>query len=179
MFYFSEVPKQNSVIKISGQEYVLLKSEPYIRKDGNLSKLLIWQSKCRICNTQFEVKTGLTGKAISKKCKNCVGRRMTDETCYRIEHGLRSDFYSWHKDPDSIFEFKEIFIKAVKSCGEKNKIHFKDLFNFLMDNRQLKVLEAKYMLRRDKKVNFINKLIECNFVKKEVINDKIIYFLND
>ena len=174
MFYFSEAPKENSVIKISGQKYVLLNSEPYTRKDGKLSRLLTWQSNCRICNVQFEVKTGLTGKDLTKKCENCRKNKVV----YCGDYSIKNENIVWKPHLTDA----ELFLQALKFYNDIKKINTKKisysfLFAYLTFKHEKTNSQAKYMLRKDKKVNFINKLLEVEFIKKEIINNKCFYTL--
>ena len=64
---FDAVPFVGTVVMLKGQRYELVRLEPYIRKDGTLSTLLIWSSRCPVCDDPFEVKSALKGEP-NRRC---------------------------------------------------------------------------------------------------------------
>ncbi len=52
----------------SGQNYVLLKTEPYQRPSGEMSTILTWRSVCRVCGAPFECKSGPTSHGAAVHC---------------------------------------------------------------------------------------------------------------
>lgn len=67
-FHFLTTPPVGTIMKLDAQPYVLVAVEPYRRKDGQQSKLLTWASDCPDCQSRFEVKTGLKGKDLTRRC---------------------------------------------------------------------------------------------------------------
>jgi len=40
-----------------GQEYEMIGTEPYIRRDGTETLLVVWRSHCATCGKPFELRT--------------------------------------------------------------------------------------------------------------------------
>ena len=54
----------------SGQEYTCVGVEPYRRRDGTETMLLVWQSHCAKCGEPFQCRTPVAAKvfAPSRRC---------------------------------------------------------------------------------------------------------------
>lgn len=65
---FKIVPMAGKTIDYDGQRYVLIGSEPYRRKDGQLSVILSWKSACPECGDPFVVTTGLVIRHLNRRC---------------------------------------------------------------------------------------------------------------
>ena len=48
------------VVAKSGMVWEMVGNEPYTRKDGSASELLIWRGCCQQCDERFEIKTSAT-----------------------------------------------------------------------------------------------------------------------
>ena len=55
--------KQPEVRTYRGQTYALIRSRPYIRRDGSTTELFIWRGHCAECGTAF----GFSTPALSSK----------------------------------------------------------------------------------------------------------------
>ena len=64
---FDAPPFVGTVVMLKGQRYELVRLEPYTRKDGAESTLLIWSTRCPVCDDPFEVKSGLKGEP-NRRC---------------------------------------------------------------------------------------------------------------
>lgn len=42
---------------VSGQAYKEVGREPYLRKNGKLTELIVWRSHCAECGEPFEIRT--------------------------------------------------------------------------------------------------------------------------
>ncbi|WP_139797548.1 hypothetical protein [Novosphingobium sp. B1] len=71
MIIFTTTPNIGTVLKLDGQEFELVRVEPYFRLDGTPSTLLVWESTCPGCASTFEVKSGLKANAINRRCVGC------------------------------------------------------------------------------------------------------------
>lgn len=66
-YAFKIPPAAGYVHERYGQRYELVSAEPYKRKDGALSAVLVWRSTCA-CGAQFEVRAGLTTNGLIRRC---------------------------------------------------------------------------------------------------------------
>ena len=73
---FEDAPERESTILRDGRRFTLLGYEAYVRKDGQSSTLLLWESECANCGERFETKTGMRSKTITKRCE--AHRKMGD-----------------------------------------------------------------------------------------------------
>ncbi len=62
-------PAIGSVLTADGQRFCLVAAEPYTRRDGSASMLLTWRSACPTCGTEFEVRSGLRTKSLTRRCE--------------------------------------------------------------------------------------------------------------
>lgn len=60
--------KIGQVLKQGGQSYRLLKIEPYQRRDGTQTTLLLWSGECAECGCDFETRSPIEPKWISRRC---------------------------------------------------------------------------------------------------------------
>lgn len=67
-FEFHIPPAVGSTLSLDAQRYDLVAVEDYVRADGLPSKVLVWRSACPDCGASFEVKTGLKGKDLTRRC---------------------------------------------------------------------------------------------------------------
>lgn len=72
LFKFANVPDpvadRYSVV-IDRQRYDLIATEPYVRKDGTETVLLVWQTECAQCSEPFLFRTGLTVHSVGRRCQ--------------------------------------------------------------------------------------------------------------
>ena len=69
MVDLESVPAPGSVLAVDDQRFRLIAAEPYTRRDGTASALLTWSSACPTCGTEFEVRSGLRTKALTRRCE--------------------------------------------------------------------------------------------------------------
>jgi hypothetical protein len=55
-------------IRWKGQSYTLIRIKPYERKDGRMSVVLVWQSRCAECGKSFEASTGRNPSSWKRRC---------------------------------------------------------------------------------------------------------------
>ena len=66
---------------INGRMFRLLRQEPYTRKDGKESGILVWSGAvCETCGEPFDITTGVRGFERSwgftmKNCRTCCSRK--------------------------------------------------------------------------------------------------------
>jgi hypothetical protein len=68
---YKTAPLVGATIQLDQQTYRLEATQPYRRKDGTASRLLIWRSECPRCGQSFTVKTGLVTKSLNRRCEPC------------------------------------------------------------------------------------------------------------
>jgi hypothetical protein len=56
------------VVTVRGQDYLLVGTEPHIRKDGSKTKLAEWQSDCAKCGAVFECRSPITAPPQRRPC---------------------------------------------------------------------------------------------------------------
>lgn len=66
---FSKPPKPGTVLMVDGQRYEVVRTEPYWRKDGRMSTLIVWQTWCAETGHPFELTTPLKTKSINRRCR--------------------------------------------------------------------------------------------------------------
>lgn len=71
---FKSIPQIGTRIMLDDQAYQLAASEPYRRKDGSASHLLVWHTECPKCSQGFMLKTGLVSVALNRRCEVCRKR---------------------------------------------------------------------------------------------------------
>ncbi len=76
---FQRAPAIGTTLMIDAQRYVVVETEPYHRKDGQLSAIITWLGHCADCGEPFELRTGLKAQAINRRCENhhTPGRAVT------------------------------------------------------------------------------------------------------
>ncbi|MFN3297500.1 hypothetical protein [Caldimonas sp.] len=74
---FSTPPGLGARFSLEGQSYVLIKTQPHIRRDGKPSVILTWRSQCLSCGADFEFTTGLSLLYVNRRCPahHAPGRR--------------------------------------------------------------------------------------------------------
>jgi len=65
---FRVVPWVGKIIRYRNQHYELIGSEPYRRRDGELSVILTWQSQCPECGATFTTTSGLVTRYLTRRC---------------------------------------------------------------------------------------------------------------
>jgi hypothetical protein len=65
---FSKPPRPGTVLMVEGQRYEVVRTEPYRRKDGRMTTLIVWQTWCAETGHPFELTTLLTAKSINRRC---------------------------------------------------------------------------------------------------------------
>ena len=59
-----------TILKRSGQEYELLGEEPHRRRDGKMTTLRVWLTRCATCGQETVVKTPNGGSFVpSRRCE--------------------------------------------------------------------------------------------------------------
>ena len=75
---FTEPPKKGMVVySANGQAYTVVRTEPYVRKDGMRSSIITWRTTCASKEGKphtFTLTTGLYGYIQTTKCEH---HRMT------------------------------------------------------------------------------------------------------
>jgi len=56
-------------VMVDGQRYEMVRTEPYRRKDGRMTTLIVWQSWCAETGHPFELTTPLRRKWINRRCR--------------------------------------------------------------------------------------------------------------
>lgn len=70
---FFDDPKIGDGIALDDQIYNFSRIEPYMRADGNESKLIVWISHCPECGQEFEAKTSFSN--VRNFNRRCVDHR--------------------------------------------------------------------------------------------------------
>jgi hypothetical protein len=70
-FEFQALPAIGTVIMLDDQEYELADVEPYRRKDGRKTQLLVWSTSCPVCGASFQIKTALKSNGVNRRCAEC------------------------------------------------------------------------------------------------------------
>ena len=90
---FRIVPRSGKIIRYQNQSYRLVGSEPYRRRDGELSVILTWQSSCPECGGPFTTTSGLVTRYLTRRCPRHrkAGKPVSDKykpDCHRRKrHG--------------------------------------------------------------------------------------------
>ena len=66
---FTSPPKVGTILMCEGQRYEVVSLEPYVRKDGTTSILIVWQTWCAETGLPFTIKTGLAAKSVNRRCE--------------------------------------------------------------------------------------------------------------
>jgi hypothetical protein len=83
---FAKLPALGLAITIGGQRYDLRRHEPYRRRDGGLTTLLVWTSACLECGAEFICKSASYRLPQNRRCDECKrpGVRFDPERKKRI-----------------------------------------------------------------------------------------------
>jgi hypothetical protein len=65
---FEMIPPLGTIIVHDGQRYELVRTEPYTRRDGHETTLLVWCSGCAECGAPFEFLTSLRKDGLNRRC---------------------------------------------------------------------------------------------------------------
>lgn len=81
------------IVTKDGRVFVLVGKEPYQRKDGTMTELLVWQTSCAVCDAPFKVTTPFTvtclGDTKAFGLKHCAKHRLTkDQVQARWLHAI-------------------------------------------------------------------------------------------
>lgn len=68
MFSFDAEPAIGTVLHLDDQAYEMIGTKPHERQDGTSTELLIWQTECATCGSNFEVMSGLRSSGLSRRC---------------------------------------------------------------------------------------------------------------
>lgn len=73
-----EVRNPETVYAIKGRVWVQVRREPYTRKDGIETELMVWHTKCARCSETVEIKTPVVGfeKSNSFGIKHCPAHKL-------------------------------------------------------------------------------------------------------
>ena len=66
---FRTVPMAGKKIQFKDQRYMLIGSEPYRKRNGELSVILTWQSQCPECGEFFTTTSALVARYLIRRCK--------------------------------------------------------------------------------------------------------------
>jgi len=69
MVSFETAPAVGTILTADDQRFRLEAAEPYTRRDGTASALLTWSSSCPTCGAEFEVRSGLRTKSLTRRCE--------------------------------------------------------------------------------------------------------------
>lgn len=69
MVSFDAAPEVGTILTADDQRFRVVAAEPYTRLDGTASTLLTWSSACPTCGTEFEVRSGLRSKSLTRRCE--------------------------------------------------------------------------------------------------------------
>lgn len=67
---FAVAPKIGTKISLDGQAYRLVETRGHRRLDGSDTSLLVWESRCPVCDVNFVAVTGLAQKSLNRRCKD-------------------------------------------------------------------------------------------------------------
>lgn len=65
---FQTPPAVGSVMMDGTQAFEVVQVEPYTRKDGAASRLIVWRTTCLNCAEPFEVTTGMKTSGMNRRC---------------------------------------------------------------------------------------------------------------
>lgn len=67
-FRFDQPPAIGREFSFDGQSFTVTHVEPYVRKDGQASFIITWNSRCPECGGLVENKTGLVARFHRRRC---------------------------------------------------------------------------------------------------------------
>ncbi|WP_159981897.1 MULTISPECIES: hypothetical protein [unclassified Novosphingobium] len=72
-------PAVGTVVMLDDQSFRLTGFEPYVRRDGSPSELMIWEAACAECGTPIKVKSPLKNNGLTRRCveHSKAGTRVT------------------------------------------------------------------------------------------------------
>lgn len=68
---FMAPPAKGTVLMYDKQAFVVEGIEPYTRKDGGSSLLIVWSTRCIQCGHATTVKTAMRTKWPTRRCEAC------------------------------------------------------------------------------------------------------------
>jgi hypothetical protein len=68
MITFETIPDVGTVVILDRQKYKLVGSRPYTRADDSRTLLLVWETKCATCKTEFEVLSPRHAGPSTRRC---------------------------------------------------------------------------------------------------------------
>jgi len=71
MIAFSKAPAIGTVVLLDRQVFELVELKPHTRKDGGTMELLVWQSGCASCGTEFVTSSPLRTNGLTRRCAEC------------------------------------------------------------------------------------------------------------
>lgn len=66
------IPEIGTVVDLDGQSYEMRGTEPYTRKDGEQTTLIVWETVCPDCQSPFEVRSTVKSNGLTRRCKSCA-----------------------------------------------------------------------------------------------------------
>src|SRR5688572_6794487 len=70
-----DAPEIGGKVAVGGRSFRLLGREPYVRKDGRATELLLWQGACTVCGAAFYLKSGPWPKLVNLNAVRCMPHR--------------------------------------------------------------------------------------------------------
>lgn len=72
---FMVPPAEGTLLMYDKQAFVAEGIEPYTRKDGAKSLLIIWSTRCIQCGCATTIKTAMRTKWPARRCPTCIGAK--------------------------------------------------------------------------------------------------------
>ena len=65
----SSTPERGTIATVDGQRFELVRTDPYVRRDGSVVDLLVWRSWCAECGDEYFVRTSSTAQGgVVRRC---------------------------------------------------------------------------------------------------------------
>lgn len=77
--------KRGKVREYDGQRFECVRIEPYIRRDGVMSSVAVWRSKCAACRTSFDFRSPLRVARFQPN-RRCVRHRRPGQRVRPVAH---------------------------------------------------------------------------------------------
>ncbi|HEX4173961.1 MAG TPA: hypothetical protein VHY82_15945 [Acetobacteraceae bacterium] len=59
------------VWQFCGQRYRPLGTIPHVKRDGDLTRMIEWETECATCGRTFKLRTALTIREPTRRCEAC------------------------------------------------------------------------------------------------------------
>jgi hypothetical protein len=64
------LPAPGTIVDVDGQRYELVRTDPYVRRDGTVVELLVWRSCCAECGAEYFARTASTARGgLVRRCR--------------------------------------------------------------------------------------------------------------